>query len=104
MRKLALSLLLLPALLTTAPVIGHADSRVCLDRSQMVNTLVDEYGEQLAEVHEIKGKGLLEFHVSPDEGTWTALLTDDDGTSCVLATGEGVDPENYEDLEDGFDI
>ena len=44
----------------------------------------------LAEAHAIKDWGLLEFHVSPSDGTWTALLTDTHGQSCVLASGEGV--------------
>jgi hypothetical protein len=97
MRKLA-GLLILPALvatalLATAPETAQAQQRLCIDRSHMIDTLVDQYGEQLAEVHEIKGTGLLEFHVSPEEGTWTALITDEENVSCVLATGEGLDPE-----------
>ena len=58
----------------------------------MLDTLITEYGEQLAEVREIKGTGLLEFPVSPKKGTWTALLTNAKGVSCVLAVGEGIDP------------
>jgi hypothetical protein len=96
MRKLA-SLLTLPvlvaALLAIAPQTAQAQQRLCIDRSHMIDTLIDEYGEQLAEVHEIKGTGLLEFHVSPTDGTWTALVTDEENVSCVLATGEGLDPE-----------
>lgn len=107
MRKLWI-LLLLPALLAMAPAVGHADSdgngKTCVDRSQMIKTLVENYDEQLAEVHEIKGKGLLEFHVSPTEGTWTAILTNSKGVSCVVATGDGINPGNYEDLEPGFDV
>ncbi|MDX1484983.1 MAG: hypothetical protein R3229_10905 [Alphaproteobacteria bacterium] len=85
--------LVLPLLLLApvSPVFG-ADTKPCLDRTLMIDTLISDYGEQLAEVREIKGKGLLEFHVSPNDGTWTALLTDDDGVSCVVAVGEGIDP------------
>lgn len=71
---------------------GSKITRVCLDRAQMLDTLITEYGEQLSEVHAIKGKGLMEFHVSPRFGTWTAILTKADGISCVLAVGEGIDP------------
>lgn len=70
---------------------GAADS-VCLVRSVMIDTLITEYGEQLTEVRDIKGKGLLEFHVSPFDGTWTAILTNGSGISCVLAVGEGIAP------------
>lgn len=104
-----LSILLLPALLATpisavTATAGQNKNTQCLARSKMVEALVDEYGEQLAEVHEIRGKGLLEFHVSPDDGTWTALITKK-GTSCVVATGEGLDHDAYEDiLEPGLEI
>lgn len=63
----------------------------CLTRSDLVAVLVAEYGEQLVEVHATVG-GLLEFHVSPDDGTWTAVVTDGLGTSCVVASGDDVDP------------
>jgi hypothetical protein len=69
-----------------------AEARICLDRADMIDTLIADYGEQLTEVRDIKGKGLLEFHVSPNDGTWTALLTKGNGISCVLAVGEGIDP------------
>lgn len=97
-----IGLLLLPALLA-APVFAgsatmtQAEDNLCLDRSRMVDALVDQYGEQLAEVHQVKGRGLLEFHVSPSDGTWTALLTEE-GVSCVLATGEGLEPRNFDKI------
>ncbi len=85
-------------MLAALPRAHGAEARPCLDRSMMIDTLITEYGEQLAEVREIKGKGLLEFHVSPKEGTWTALLTNGNGVSCVLAVGEGIDPDKTEIL------
>ena len=90
--KKSLALILLPLMLAALPRAQGADVRACLDRSVMVDTLITQYGEQLAEVREIKGTGLLEFHVSAQEGTWTALLTNGAGVSCVLAVGEGIDP------------
>ena len=63
----------------------------CLARSALVSLLVDEFGEQLVEVHTTV-RGLLEFHVSPNGGTWTAVVTDGTGTSCVIASGDDVDP------------
>ena len=91
--KRSLKLILLPLLLAISPLAHGAEATACLDRSTMVDTLVHEYGEQLAEVREIKGKGLLEIHISPDAGTWTAVLTSPEGISCVLAVGEGLDPK-----------
>ncbi len=86
-------LLILPLLLLVALPRAHGtENTFCLARSVMIDTLITEYGEQLAEVREIKGKGLLEFHVSPKDGTWTALLSNPIGVSCILAVGEGIDP------------
>jgi hypothetical protein len=96
--KKSLTLILLLLMLAALPRAHGAEARPCLDRSMMIDTLIAEYGEQLAEVREIKGKGLLEFHVSPKEGTWTALLTNGNGVSCVLAVGEGIDPDKTETL------
>jgi hypothetical protein len=96
--------MLLPLLLVQGDPATGAETKPCLARSLMVDTLIDDYGEQLAEVHEIKGKGLLEFHVSPKEGTWTAVLTRPNGLSCVLAVGDGIDPEKTVASESGTDI
>lgn len=102
--KKSLSLILLPLMLVALPRAYGAEARACLNRSVMIDTLITEYGEQLAEVREIKGKGLLEFHVSPKDGTWTALLTERNGVSCVLAVGEGIDPSKTEALQVGYPI
>lgn len=103
MKKL-LGLSLFTALLAGAAPTAFAQSNVCYDRSNLVEALVSDYGEQLAEVHEIKGRGILEFHVSPTEGTWTAVVTDAGGTSCVLATGEGIDGEKSLHMDPGLPI
>jgi hypothetical protein len=70
----------------------------------MIDTLIEEYGEQLAEVREVEGRGLLEFLVSPEDGTGTALPTNRNGISCVLGTGEGIDPAKTKTLKVGRPI
>jgi hypothetical protein len=90
--KKSLLLILLPLFLVAAAPTRGAESIACFDRSVMIDTLIHEYGEQLTEVREFTGKGLLEIHVSAEDGTWTALLTDYQGVSCVLAVGEGIEP------------
>jgi hypothetical protein len=102
MKKLLFAMFLL-MLATAAPDAG-ADARFCLARSDLVEALVTDYGEQLAEVKKVEGRGLLEFHVSPTDGSWTALITDEDRTSCVIATGEGVDPRKVPLLHTGVSI
>ena len=98
------TLILLPLMLVALPRAHGAEARVCFERSVMIDTLITEYGEQLAEVREIKGKGLLEFHVSPKDGTWTVLLTNPIGVSCILAVGEGIDPTETRVLPIGYPI
>jgi hypothetical protein len=102
--KLWLPLLALPLLLAPQNHAASAETKPCLVRSMMIDTLITDYGEQLAEVREIKGKGLLEFHVSPKDGTWTAVLTKPNGMSCVVAVGEGIDPEKTVTVGAGTDI
>ncbi|MCH8918507.1 MAG: hypothetical protein IIC52_10665 [Proteobacteria bacterium] len=102
--KKGLLLILLPLMLAALPRAHGAEVKACLDRSVMVDTLIAEYGEQLAEVREIKGKGLLEFHVSSDIGSWTAVLTSSEGISCVLATGQGLEPKKSHIVEVGQEI
>ncbi|MDH3242532.1 MAG: hypothetical protein OEO83_17905 [Alphaproteobacteria bacterium] len=102
--KFRFTLLLLPLMLAPANHAVSADTTPCLVRSMMIDTLISDYGEQLAEVREIKGTGLLEFHVSPKDGTWTAVLTKPNGMSCVLAVGEGIDPAKTVTLGAGTDI
>jgi hypothetical protein len=102
--KLWFTLLAVPLMLAPANHAVSAETKPCLVRSMMIDTLISDYGEQLAEVREIKGKGLLEFHVSPKEGTWTAVLTKPNGMSCVLAVGDGIDPEKTITVGAGTDI
>jgi len=102
--KKLLSLFLFTVLMAGVTPMPRAQAETCFDRSHLIDALVTEYGEQLAEVHEIKGRGLLEFHVSPTDGTWTAVITDSDGLSCVLATGDGVDPVKSLHLKPGLKI
>ena len=102
--KKRLMLIALPLMLAALPSAHGAEDEACNTRSVMIDTLITLYGEQLTEVHEIGGKGLLEFHVSPKEGTWTALLTKGNGISCVLAVGEGIDPAKTGDLAAGSPI
>jgi hypothetical protein len=103
MKKL-LSLFLFTALLAGAMPMPRAQAGACFDRTHLIDALITDYGEQLAEVHEVQGRGLLEFHVSPTDGTWTAVITDTDGLSCVLATGDGVDGIKSLHLEPGTEI
>lgn len=62
--------------------------QVCVAHEVAIEQLKDEYSEQ------VKGRGLtdnaqemVEVFTSND-GSWTVLITDVDGRSCVVLTGE----------------
>lgn len=75
----------------------QASPEQCEGREGIVTMLTAEFGEHLIEVHPVSRAGLLEFHASPLEGTWTALVTDTQmGVSCIIAIGEGLSPEKVE--------
>ncbi len=66
---------------------AHAQS-MCAMRDAMVGQLTTKYGESP------QGSGLnsttkmLEIWASPATGTWTILVTDPNGTSCIMAAGK----------------
>jgi hypothetical protein len=79
--------------LTAALALGLAAGpalaqNMCAARDTMVGQLTTRYGESP------QGSGLngstrmVEVWASADTGTWTILLTDTDGTSCIVAAGK----------------
>ena len=94
-----LSSLLCFLLLGFSPL-ANAGELFCSAREDVVQELVADYDEQLAAVRDMKGEGLLEIHVSPRTGTWTALLTRSGQLSCVVASGDNAPiPEFLVDVE-----
>lgn len=77
---------------------------ICIDRTDMLDRLAAEFEEHLAEVKMIEDHGLLEFLKSPTKGTWTMILTKPSGTSCVIATGEGLTATGIDGSSEDLDI
>ncbi len=77
---------------------------ICIDRTDMLDRLAAEFEEHLAEVKMIEDQGLLEFLKSPTKGTWTMILTKPSGTSCVIATGEGLTATGTDGSDSKTDI
>jgi hypothetical protein len=74
----------------TGPVFAAPFSAepVCDERAKLVAALQEQFGEQhLAVGLEEEGTHMLEIWVSPDNGTWSILMTEPDGTSCLAAAG-----------------
>ena len=74
------------AMVTALP--AHADS--CASRDQVVSRLQDQYAEQLTAggLNQSEDQTtLVEVWASPETGTFTVILTDAKGLSCIVATG-----------------
>lgn len=99
MRKFVIAL----SLLIGTPSLALAQI-ICIDRTDMLDRLAAEFEEHLAEVKMIKDQGLLEVLKSSTKGTWTVILTKPSGTSCVIATGEGLTATGTDSLGEDADI
>lgn len=75
--------LLILALLTSP---AYAAPAQCDKREAIVNKLLLKYGEKLATVALQSNGMVLEIHAS-DSGTYTALVSKPDGTSCIVSMG-----------------
>ncbi|ODT08758.1 MAG: hypothetical protein ABS58_01090 [Mesorhizobium sp. SCN 65-20] len=77
------------AALSSSTVPSTAASE-CAARSDVVMSLEESYGEDPVAVGVVNPNLILEVFVS-DGGTWTIVVTDTDGKSCVISAGEGWD-------------
>lgn len=66
---------------------GPAWAQSCADRSAVLETLTEKYGEGQVGVG-FAGQYLFEVWVSDETGTWSILRTDASGVSCILASGK----------------
>lgn len=60
---------------------------VCGERSEVIKTLAKAYKENPTAMGLAAGGGMLEVFSSP-AGSWTILVTQPTGTSCIVAAGE----------------
>lgn len=68
---------------------GAAQSgRACAARALVVERLAERFGETLQSMG-VRGRdGLVEIYASEATGTWTILVTDPEGVSCLMASGD----------------
>ena len=59
----------------------------CAPRAALVEQLGAKYSEALTGGGLRNDSQVLEIWSAPETGTWTALLTDANGLSCILASG-----------------
>ena len=60
----------------------------CMPRDALVSTLTEKYGESLSAAGLHNTQQLVEVWSSPKTGSFTVIITQSSGISCVVATGE----------------
>ena len=84
--------------LTAAPTSAQAQM-VCGQRDDIVKQLQVKYGETRRSVGLQQGRGVVEIYASEKTGSWTILVTDPRGMSCLMAAGEAFEIEQVAEIE-----
>ncbi len=66
---------------------AQAEQMVCGERANMVRLLSDKYGETRRSMGLTDGQAVVEMYASDETGSWSILITDTQGTTCMLAAG-----------------
>ena len=94
MNRAVRSVLLLATLsgvaLSAAPA---AAQMVCGKRADILRQLGEKYGETRRSLGLSQGRGVVELYASEETGSWTILMTNPQGTSCLMAAGEAFQVE-----------
>jgi len=78
------------AVVATVGSAGPAAAQsLCMPREQIVEMLDTRYAEAPIALGLASGGRLVEVFSTADGSTWTLLLTAPDGTSCMMAEGQG---------------
>lgn len=67
-----------------------SENSVCVPREDLVAQLSAQFNENQKAVGLIGEQAVMEVFAS-DQGSWTIVSTDINGTSCIIAAGEGWD-------------
>lgn len=89
MKRISKALLIAAATsgLALAAIPSHAQS-ACFEREDALARLQNQYGEDvIARGLTSEGKEMVELLASED-GTWTILVTNTDGQTCMVGSGE----------------
>ena len=72
---------------STSPVRAEQSSnRFCAERNSITDKLATKYDEQRSGMGLVGSSGMVELFTA-DSGTWTIVVTQTDGTSCIVAAG-----------------
>ena len=74
------------AIVTLSVSAAQAQSQ-CAPRKEIVQVLAAKYQENRHALGLINEKAVMEVYISP-QGTWTMVVTNEAGMSCIMAAGE----------------
>ena len=74
---------------TTARAQTPAQAQQCDQRAKVIGHLAQKYQEAPVAIGVTTSGGMVEVLTSGDGGTWTIILSSPNGTSCLVAAGEG---------------
>ncbi|MEM9736358.1 MAG: hypothetical protein AAF908_07110 [Pseudomonadota bacterium] len=71
----------------------HADARaaLCGKREQIVKQLEGRYGEAPTAIGLADGAGVMEIYANPTSGSWTIVITNPQGLTCLMAAGQAFE-------------
>ncbi len=75
------------------PVGAHAQTQsqtlLCDQRASVIGRLAEKYREAPVAIGVTSTGGMVEVLTTGDGGTWTIIVSYPNGTSCLIAAGEG---------------
>ena len=75
------------------PVGAHAQTQsqnlLCNQRASVIGRLAEKYREAPVAIGVTSTGGMVEVLTTGDGGTWTIIVSYPNGTSCLIAVGEG---------------
>ena len=74
---------------TTARAQTPAPAQQCDQRARVIGHLARKYQETPVAIGVTASGGMVEVLTTGDGGTWTIILSNPNGTSCLVAAGEG---------------
>lgn len=81
--------------LAVAGSAGAAENMICGKRESIIDQLEVKYGETARVMGFSRGAGVVEVYANDQSGSWTILITNPSGMSCLMAAGEAFESMDF---------
>ena len=89
MKRMIMAVLVSTSITLSAPAQAQMMPQVvCAARADVMSNLQGKFSEAPVAIGLANTGGVVEVLTSPDGGTWTIIVTDPNGMSCLMAAGE----------------